>query len=172
MGLRAVQRDVRLTVSGTGWDSKFLASELAKAAKQALSEAQTSGAASKSYSKYVNGRKGVREEDVILPGPIVYQFGWLPEVARYALSYARARSPVRSGRFAASWFAMVDGVHVTDISNIPINSELIITNDQPYVRKIEVGAMRMTVPPGDSRGHAAGCYAPLWQHHYCSKEIY
>ena len=148
MGLRAVQRDVRIVPNGFGFDPKFLASELAKTAKEELAKAQASGAAPRSYAKYVNGREGVDEEKVILPGPIVYQFEWLTEVARYALTFARARSPVASGRFSRSWFLMVDGAEVKSINQIPVGSEIIITNDQPYVRKIEVGAMRMRVPPG------------------------
>jgi hypothetical protein len=31
---------------------------------------------------------------------------------------------------------------------IPPGVEIVITNDQPYARKIQVGAMKMSVPPG------------------------
>ncbi|MBR1005251.1 hypothetical protein JQ560_51900, partial [Bradyrhizobium liaoningense] len=32
--------------------------------------------------------------------------------------------------------------------DIPINSTVVLTNNRPYARKIDVGHVRMTVPPG------------------------
>ena len=148
MGIRAVDKSVHINISGIGYDPKFLASELAKEARASLAEVQSSGQAPKTYTKYINGRKGAQEESVVFPGPIVYQFEWLTEAVRYSLTYARARSPVRSGRYARAWFAMVNGIHVKDPTSIPPGAEVIITNDVPYARKVEVGAMKMSVPPG------------------------
>lgn len=146
MGLKAVQVDVR--VGGIGIAPENLVAALAEGARAALAEVQASHQAPKTFVRYVNGREGASEESVILPGPILYNFSWLPEVAEYALAFARARSPVKSGRFRDSWFAMVNGAAVSDLTSIPPDAELIITNDQPYSRKIETGHMHMSVPPG------------------------
>jgi hypothetical protein len=121
---------------------------LAKTARQALAEVIGSGEAPESYTRSVNGRVGAPEESVIAPGPIVYAFSYLEEATLYGLQFARARSPVDSGEFKKSWFALVDGSLWNGQSNIMPGAEVLITNDQPYARKIEVGAMkRMRLPP-------------------------
>lgn len=139
-------RDLRVATAGLEPDA--IGKLLAKTARKALSEAQGAGEAPKHYVRVVNGQEGVSEDAVKPPGPIVYIFSWLPEIAEYALAFAKARSPVLSGRYRDSWFAMVNGEATEDIDNIPPDAELIITNDQPYSRKIDVGHMKMSVPPG------------------------
>lgn len=143
---QAFDRELRL--AGAGLAPDVLQKQLAAFAKQELAKVQSSGEAPQHYVRAVNGRIGAPEESVELPGPIIYSFNVLPKVAEYALAFAKARSPVLSGRFKRSWFAMVNGRLFTDFDSIPLDAELIITNDQPYSRKIEVGAMRMRVPPG------------------------
>jgi hypothetical protein len=137
-----------LQIATAGLTTQEIAKLLAQTARQELSDAQASGEAPASFVRYVNGREGVPEEQVNPPGPILYAFSWLSEVAEYALAYAEERSPVKSGRFKKSWFALVNGAPAIDMAEIPPDAELIITNDQPYSRKIEVGHMRMSVPPG------------------------
>lgn len=143
---QAFERELRLATAGLAPDA--IAPLLAQFAREQLAEAQRNGEAPLSFERYVNGRAGVSEDAVIPPGPIVYEFSWLQEIAEYALAFAEARSPVLSGRYKASWFALVNGSRVTDFSSIPSDAELIITNDQPYARKVDVGAMKMRVPPG------------------------
>lgn len=140
--------DRQLRVATAGLEPQAISALLAREARRLLAEAQAAGEAPRRYQRFVNGREGVAEDRVIPPGPIVYNFSWLPEVVVYALGYAEGRSPVLSGRYKKSWFAMVGTEIVTDYEAIDMDAEVIITNNQPYSRKIDVGHMKMSVPPG------------------------
>lgn len=144
--LRAFERELKVATAGL--QPPAIAKLLAKTAREALAAAQSSGEAPKGFIRYVNGREGAAEESVTPPGPIVYVFSWLNEVAEYALAFAEARSPVLSGRFRQSWFAMVNGARWAPGTAIPPDAELVVANDQPYARKVEIGHMKMRVPPG------------------------
>jgi hypothetical protein len=143
--LRAFERELKIATAGL--EPQAINKLLAQTAHQALEEAQSAGEAPSSFIRYVNGREGVAEESVEAPGPIVYVFSWLNEVATYALAFAEERSPVLSGRFKSSWFVLVNG-SLWGGEDIPPDPEIILTNDQPYARKIEIGRMVMRVPPG------------------------
>lgn len=140
------ERDLRVATAGLEPDA--VRALLVRTALAALSEAQGAGEFPTQYITSVNGRVGGKEQSVEPPGPIVYTAVWWPEILEYGLTFAAARSPVLSGRFKRSWFAMENGSPVTNFAAIPLNAECIITNDQPYSRKIEVGHMHMSVPPG------------------------
>lgn len=144
--LEAFHQDIILATADLAPEA--IAAELAKFARSGLAEAIASGEGSPSYEKFVNGRPDAEEETVIPPGPIVYTFNWWTEIIEFALEYLQHRSPRRSGRFRESWFVMLNDNRITDPSRIPINSTVILTNDQPYARKIEVGHMQMSVPHG------------------------
>lgn len=149
---QAFERELKLATAGLEPDA--ISALLAKTARAALAEAQAEGVAPTEYVKVVNGRVGASEESVEPPGPIVYAFNWLPQAATYALGYAEERSPVQSGRFKKNWFVMVNGSIASDLGAIPIDAEVIVTNDEPYSRKIEVGRTEsgrpfvVRVPPG------------------------
>lgn len=131
-----------------------IAKELAAFAKISLREVIQSGEGSDRFERYVNGNLDAPEESVVPPGPIVYLFHWWPEVIEYGLKVLVDRSPEKSGRYKRSWFAMVNGAVVTDYTAVPIAAQVILVNNQPYSRKIEVGHMQMSVEPGvvqDSR---------------------
>lgn len=144
--LNTFARDLQLATKGIAPEA--INAELAKYAKSQLASAISSGEASPLYSRFVNGRPGAAEETVIAPGPILYVFSWWPEIIEFALEFLTERSPQRSGRFRESWFVMVGGARVDDFAALPVGATVTITNDQPYARKIEVGHMRMSVPPG------------------------
>jgi hypothetical protein len=137
-----------LKVATAGLEPEAISALLAKTARAALAKAQAAGEAPANYVRSVNGRIGAAEESVVPPGPIVYSFQWWPEIVTYALAFAEARSPVLSGRFKASWFVLVNGSQVTDFDEILFDAEVILTNDQPYARKLEIGRIRARVPPG------------------------
>lgn len=143
---QAFERELKLATAGL--EPAAIAGELAAFAKRSLAAAQQAGEAPERYVRIVNGRIGAPEESVIPPGPIIYDFNWLAEVVEYGLAFAAARSPVRSGRYKRAWFAMVNGQRAGNLTEIPGDAEVIITNDVPYARKIEVGHMKMQVPPG------------------------
>lgn len=125
-----------------------IAKELAAFARSELAKSIQEGEGSERYDRYVNGRLGATEESVIPPGPILYVFHWWREIIEFALQSAVERSPEKSGRYKQSWFIMTPGGVVKSFDEIPINSTVILTNNQPYHRKIDVGHMRMSVPPG------------------------
>lgn len=136
-----------LKIATTDLDPAAIAALLARTARAELAIVIADGSGSPDYVRFVNGREGVAEEAVQVPGPILYVFSSLAEVAQYALAVCIARSPVRSGRYKDSWFVLVNG-QVADPANLPAGAEIVITNDQPYARKIDAGHMRMSVPPG------------------------
>lgn len=144
--IQTFERDLRLATADIAPEK--IAAELAKFARQSLSEAIQSGEGSERYEKYVNGRLGAQEETVAPPGPILYVFHWWREIIEFALQTAVERSPEKSGDYKKSWFIMTPGGVVKSFDEIPINSTVILTNNQPYARKIDVGHMRMSVPPG------------------------
>ncbi|MCW2243579.1 hypothetical protein [Azospirillum canadense] len=97
---------------------------------------------------YVDGRRGLSEDTVKPYGVIRYDFHRLAEVAAFALRRCRELSPVKEGRYQESWFVMAASRQVAD-GAIPNTGELIMTNDQPYHRKLE-----MTVNADHWRGKA------------------
>jgi hypothetical protein len=156
MARRATEKELnrQLELATESISPENIAKELAIFAKLSLRDVISSGEGSDRYERYVNGNLDAPEESVVPPGPIVYLFHWWPEVIEYALQVLVDRSPEKSGRYKRSWFVMVNGTIVNDYTQIPIGAQVMLTNDQPYSRKIEVGHMRMSVEPGvvqDSR---------------------
>lgn len=149
---------------------------LADFAKRSVADLIQSGRASPRYERFVNGRQGVPEEAVELPGPIVYEFSLWEPIITYALDQLRQRSPSKSGRFRSSFIVIAGDRIVTDFDSIPMSAEVVITNFQPYVRKAESG--RLGVPRfrifdgttralrrqfGDARRNAASvAFATRW----------
>lgn len=144
--LQTFAKDIQLATASIAPEA--INAELAKFARAELTAAVSSGQASPIFETFVNNRAGANEESVIAPGPILYVFSWWPEIIEFALEFLQRRSPVRSGRFRDSWFAMVGETAVTAYEGIPVGAEVVVTNTQPYARKIEVGHMRMSVPHG------------------------
>lgn len=145
---RFFDRELRLATRDLEPDA--LRRELAAFARQSLAEVIASGDASPRYRRFVNQREGESEDAVILPGPIIYEFQYLEEIVTFALEAARELSPVLSGRYKRSWFALINGTQQWIDGTIPIDATVLVTNDQPYHRKIHVlgskGGFR--VPPG------------------------
>ncbi|MCK1577803.1 hypothetical protein [Bradyrhizobium sp. 174] len=139
-------KDLQLATAGIAPEN--IAKELAAFARAELANAIQQGEGSERYDRYVNGRSGVAEEAVVPPGPILYVFHWWREIIEFALQTAVERSPEKSGDYKKSWFIMTPGGVIKSFDEIPINSTVILTNNQPYARKIDVGHMRMSVPPG------------------------
>lgn len=138
-------RDIKIATAGLSEEA--ISAALAKFARSELARVIQSGQGTAAYSRFVNGREGAAEESVKAPGPIVYVFSWWESIISDALSALVAVSPSKSGRFVKSFIVIANGRLVADFSDIEGASEVIITNAQPYVRKIQVGAMKMSVPP-------------------------
>lgn len=142
--LQSFERDLKLAIAGIAPEN--VAKALADFAKAELANVIASGEGSPLYDRYVNGALGAPESAVVPPGPIIYDFVWWQAIIPYALQYLVDRSPERSGRYKRSWFVMVNGQPAPDPAGIPLDAEVVITNDQPYSRKIDVGHMKMSVP--------------------------
>lgn len=143
-------RDIKLATVGLA--PEVVSAELAKLAKSELAAAIERGEASPVFTRYVNGVEGAIEDSVDVlsgrtPGPILYVFSWWKPIIQFALADLIQRSPKRSGRFAQSFIVIVRDKLVTDFNGIIASDEVIITNAQPYARKVQVGAMTMSVPP-------------------------
>lgn len=96
-----------------------------------------------------DGHPAASEEAVKPFGVIVYRFNRMREIVRFALGEAERLSPVRSGRYKRSWFVMAANARI-GLDAIPPGVPITLTNDQPYARKINVGAkgFERYVPPG------------------------
>lgn len=107
----------------------------------------------------VDGRPASSEEEVKPFGIIRYDFLRMNLVAPFALSKARQFSPVgdasdtrpgHPGLYRESWFFIGPDGHRLDENHIPANATIILTNNQPYSRKINAGAkgFERYAPPG------------------------
>lgn len=102
------------------------------------------------YEIETDGHAATSEESVRPYGVISYRFRRMREIALFCLEEAIRLSPEKSGRYKRSWFVMVDGAATEAASVPPDAKQMHITNDQPYSRKINVGAkgFKKYAPPG------------------------
>lgn len=103
------------------------------------------------YTTQVNGLTVPSEEYIGLGrGTISYTIQRLPQVGRFALETAIDISPPGpTGRYKQAWFLLADNVE-TNKNKIPGNvREIMLINDEPYARKLNVrGARLQGIPPG------------------------
>jgi hypothetical protein len=146
---RVFARDLK--VAGAGLEPEAIRALLVKTAKAGLAEVIASGEGAPRYTRIVNGTMGGSEESVVLPGPIIYRFSWLEDVAIYALAFLRERwnvqGPSKGGHYRDRHFLMVNG-HPARPEDIPADAEIVITNEQPYARKVQIGAKGFLLPKG------------------------
>lgn len=139
--LQFSERDLTLTLD-QAFGPEVMARELASFAKSSLRDYIRTQDRPPTWQTYVNAQLGVPEERVIPPGPIIYQFSWLRVVGAFGLDFLRARSPKKSGRYAERHFLMHDLRRMLP-GNVPPSAEqIVLTNDEPYSRKIHTGAMK------------------------------
>lgn len=144
--IQTFAKDLQLATAGIAPEN--IAKALADFARSENAKAIQEGEGSERFDRYVNGNFGASEDTVVPPGPVLYVYHWWREIIEFALQSLVERSPDKSGRYKQSWFVMTPGGRVKSFDDIPINATVIICNDQPYSRKIDVGHMRMSVPPG------------------------
>lgn len=98
---------------------------------------------------YTDGHSASTEDEVQPFGVIVYRLSQMKQITAFAIAEAKRMSPVLTGRYRDAWFAMVDQKEVA-LENVPPNAVVTITNDEPYSRKINVGAkgFEKYAPPG------------------------
>lgn len=132
------ERELKLAVTAIEPDA--IRKALATYARESVAEVIGSGLAPAEYDRYVNGRLGLSEDAVQLPGPIIYVFQNWQLVINTAFEELQKRVPRKSGRYAASFIATVNGTPVVNFNEIENGAEVIIINAQPYTRKMESGA--------------------------------
>jgi hypothetical protein len=145
MGFRGFERTVSFAPDSA--DGRAIAAQLADFARDMLVDAQAAGEFPDLFVRAVNGRRGVSEDSVRLPGPIVYTADWVRAAAAFALARLQQSAPRLTGRYRSAFFVLANGSAV-EPGGIPFGAEVFVTNDQPYSRKIQVGAKGFT----DTRG--------------------
>ncbi|MBF0869719.1 hypothetical protein [Gluconobacter japonicus] len=145
---RSVARNIRL-FRDQALSPAAQSAYLARVAINARDTAARRGDAPPHWTTNVDGRQGAPESSVRPDGFILYKFNVMGLAAKAALQLCKERSPVRSGRYRDSWVVVVEGKPWTDdVADVPEGKEVMIVNPQPYARKIDTGAMKMSVPPG------------------------
>lgn len=146
MATTAIARNVRLFVDkalSPAARSVYLASE----ARRRRDELIQAGQASSVYRTFVDGTEG-RSEDSVRQ-VITYKFSSLLQATNFALREAKARSPVDSGTYRNAWIVLVNGQLWSGVAtDIPAGATVMLVNGTPYSRKVDVGGMIMSVPPG------------------------
>lgn len=106
----------------------------------------------RSFLRFVDGHEGAPEEDVQPYGVIRYEYPRLDLVAEHALDVLRQKSPhgpPEGGHYRDAHQLYVGGAVAASTASWRPGQEIWIVNAKPYARKIEVGAMVMTVPGTD-----------------------
>lgn len=104
----------------------------------------------RSFTRTVDGVEGAREEAVEPDGVITYVYPRLDAVVQFALETLFDLSPVLSGTYRSSHQIFLDGSPATNMATWRPGTEILISNLQPYARKIDLGVMTMRVS-GTSR---------------------
>jgi len=145
---RSVARNIRL-FRDHALSPAAQSAYLARVAIDARDTAVRRGDAPPHWTTNVDGRQGAPESSVRPDGFILYKFNVMGLAAKAALQLCKERSPVRSGRYRDSWVVVVEGKPWPgDVADVPDGKDVMIVNPQPYARKIDTGAMKMSVPPG------------------------
>ena len=91
--------------------------------------------------RFVDGIEGRPIEQVQPFGIVHFRFGYLRRIAEAALQILRETSPVDSGEYQRAHTVYVDGDAVADLARIGQARRIVIANDIPYARVVEVGAL-------------------------------
>ncbi len=124
--------------------------EFVQFAKKTVAEEIAAGRTlSRRYRREVDGKMDAQEDAVRIPGVIKYNFDFWGNVIPFVLDFLAKAAPSDSGRYRMSFFVLSDRRLVTDFEGISRNAEVVISNDQPYSRKVEVGHTKFS--HGDHR---------------------
>ena len=141
-----VARTIREFVSGN-LAPDALARKFAVIARGRRDEVMRSGEASASYQTFVDGREGAAEETTRPGGAVVYRFNLMGALVRRALTELERSAPRDRGDYMRGFVVAVNGLPWTkNYDDIPAGADVVIVNTVPYSRKIESGAMKISVP--------------------------
>lgn len=126
------------------------ANALAEFAKQANAAVMAFDPKPAGFIRTVDGSVGVPEENVRPDGVIVYQYQRIEEAVLFAMDVLRRLSPVKSGAYREAHTIFFNGKAVLDrLPTVGLDDRIVISNLEPYARKIELGTMKMTVSGTD-----------------------
>ncbi|WP_424813565.1 hypothetical protein [Roseococcus sp. YIM B11640] len=111
----------------------------ARIARQGLAEHLARRSDKPRVTTIVDGRRGASENSVRPYGVIRYEFDNLRDAAIFAKEQLEELSPKLTGHYAGRWFFMVDGSEVLADAIPPTARMIIVTNDEPYSRRLVVG---------------------------------
>lgn len=148
-----IDRDLTLFV-----DDRLSPAARAKAqadyARSVLADAQqrnrTANGQQPRHYTFVDRRAEAPLESVSPNGNITFQFDLIAPMLTWIHQRLRANSPVKTGRYRDSHVVFADGVEIDPEAAPPAAEQFVITNIQPYARRIEIGGSKFTV--GSSSG--------------------
>lgn len=92
------------------------------------------------FDTFVNGQPG-KVDDITFAGSVTFVWRWVVPIVMEAKETLEKIAPVYSGRYQRSFRMLVNGVDVDwNTTLIQDGVEVILTNVQPYARKLEVRA--------------------------------
>lgn len=101
------------------------------------------------YVRVVDGSVGLPEEAVKPNGIIVYKYQRLDIVIQFALETLRTLSPRLTGAYQEAHTVFINHSPAQAPYVISSADDVMISNTEPYARKVEVGHMKMKVPGTD-----------------------
>lgn len=102
------------------------------------------------FVRTVDGSVGAPEEAVKPNGIIIYRYQRIETAVLVAMDVLQQLSPVQSGAYRDAHTIFLNGKALRDrLPTIGPDDRVVISNLQPYARKIEVGKMKMSVPGTD-----------------------
>lgn len=145
MDARAFNQAFTLHVRSIGPESAKALARVAREGETAiLTEQGSRRGVTPGTLEVVDGVKDRPFEEVRPGGIIFVGFDYRREVVAACFEELRARSPVVSGEYRDSHFAMLDGIGLPPLT-VPsaeatkFAKRIVITNPLPYARKLEVG---------------------------------
>ena len=154
MMARALRVLAQVTLSGA-LSPDARAARFAEIANEGRDRLIASGQASPRYESFVDGR--LNGDELKARSEIAYRFSYLGDVTQFALTTLQRLSPVLTGRFKNSFFVAVNDTvldaSLINFSNINEASQVVIYNEQPYSRRVDVQLdgntpLKFSVPPG------------------------
>lgn len=130
-------KDIAMATAGIAPDK--IQPQLVAFARSELAKVIASGEGSPDYNLFVNNAPATTEDNVVPPGPIIYQFNWWKDIVQFALQTLIDLSPELTGEYKNNWLIRADGQQVADPKDIQVASVVEITNDMPFHRSIVVG---------------------------------
>lgn len=132
---RAVANDRFVSVALSG-AREAVARRVAEVAREEIARVEARFSPS-STTVYVDGREGAAIDRVV---HVVHaRFGYMGRIVEAGLDILRTTSPVESGEYQREHRAFVEGETTTDAARIASARRVVVSNDVPYARIVEVG---------------------------------